>query len=427
MTVHSVRVLGTSITRKSFLDKLTAGLFTPQTTDDVFKETKDLATKLDRHDIFDQVKVYLDTNQKHKDTVDVTIQLDEKPRGLIKTAYGARENEIYVIGSAISRNLFGGAESVGASFGFGTLTKSAVEGVFTTPLNGSPYVTLSGFVNSSIKDHSLINLYEEQSKSAGVRIKTESQYGEHELAYAKSERVTTAYPTASATVREQSGSNSKSSIYHSFVHDTRDHKTLPTQGHYVGLFQEWAGVGGKGDSNFIKHEFLGQCHHTLVRNGVGANASRVSLSIGGKAGLLTSLDNSKVFLSDRLYLGGPSSLRGFKAGGIGARNGNDALGGNVYWSLGASLISTLPGSSAHLPIKMHAFANAGNLSEWNRGEPAKNTLEDLTRQPRLSVGLGLIFHHDIGRIETNFTVPLKFRNGDIIDSGLNFGIGINFL
>ncbi|ORZ06082.1 bacterial surface antigen, partial [Absidia repens] len=229
------------------------------------------------------------------------------------------------------------------------------------------------------------------------------------------------------SVREQSGINSKSSIYHSFVHDTRNHKTLPTQGHYVGLFQEWAGVGGKGDSNFIKHEFLGQCHHTLASDGVGANASRISLSIGGKAGLLTSLDNSKVFLSDRLYLGGPLSLRGFKAGGIGARNGNDALGGNVYWSLGASLISTLPGSSAHLPIKMHAFANAGNMSEWNRGEPAKNTWEDLTRQPRLSVGLGLIFHHDIGRIETNFSVPLKFRNGDIIDSGLNFGIGINFL
>jgi hypothetical protein len=92
----------------------------------------------------------------------------------------------------VSRNLFGGAESIGASFAFGNRTKSAVEvkgkmrerkqpmantyffvmqGIFTTPLNGSPNVTLSAFVNQSIKDHSAINFYEEASKSAGVGIK----------------------------------------------------------------------------------------------------------------------------------------------------------------------------------------------------------------------------------------------------------------
>jgi outer membrane protein insertion porin family len=102
------------------------------------------------------------------------------------------------------------------------------------------------------------------------------------------------------------------------VHDTRDHKTLPTQGHYLGLFQEWAGVGGKGDSSFFKHELAGQCHHTLVNK----TCSRVSLSIGGKAGLLTSFNNVPVNLSDRMYLGGPLSLRGFKMGGIGGRNGS---------------------------------------------------------------------------------------------------------
>lgn len=98
--MHSVRVLGTNITRKSFLDTLTAGLFNPQTTAQVFKETKDLATNLDRHDIFEEIKVYLDTNQETKDTVDVTLLLKEKPRGLIKTAFVAGNNEVQFVSVA---------------------------------------------------------------------------------------------------------------------------------------------------------------------------------------------------------------------------------------------------------------------------------------------------------------------------------------
>ncbi|KAI8098910.1 surface antigen-domain-containing protein [Halteromyces radiatus] len=426
MSVHSVRVLGTSITRKSFLDTLTQGLFTPQTTSDVFKEAQDIATKLDHHDVFDEIKVYLDTNQNLKDTVDVTIQLKEKSRGLVKTAFCTGDNEVHVIGSVLSRNLFGGAETFDTSFSFGNRTLAAGEAVLSTPLNGSPYLTLSGFVNGAIKDHSLINPYKEESQTKGLRVKIQSLYGENEISYALTQRDITAYPTASSTIREQSGANTKSSVYHSFVHDTRNHKTLPTEGHYLGLFQEWAGVGSKGDSNFIKHEIFGQTHRTLVNKGVGTDAVRVSLSLSGKAGLLASLDNNKVNLSDRLYLGGPLSLRGFKSGGIGARNGNDALGGNVYWAVGASMISTIPGS-AHLPIKLHAFANAGNMSQWQRGEEMNKTIEDLSREPRVSIGLGLIFHHEVARIETNFTIPLRFRTGDVIDSGFGFGVGINFL
>jgi outer membrane protein insertion porin family len=95
--------------------------------------------------------------------------------------------------------------------------------------------------------------------------------------------------------------------------------------------------------------------------------------------------------------------------------------------MGASVISTLPGQSSKLPIKMHAFVNTGNMANWKQSEPVNKTLEDLAREPRVSVGLGLIFHLDAARVETNFTVPLRFRTGDVIDSGFNFGIGINFL
>lgn len=39
---------------------------------------------------------------------------------------------------------------------------------------------------------------------------------------------------------------------------------------------------------------------------------------------------------------------------------DDALGGNVFYAAGVSLTSPIPGAT-HLPIKAHAFFNAGNV------------------------------------------------------------------
>ncbi|CAO3650484.1 unnamed protein product [Cunninghamella blakesleeana] len=425
LSVNSVSILGTSITRKSFLNSVTSGIFKPQTTAEVFNVTKDIAARLNQHDIFEEIQVFLDNNKQNKDTVDVTIQLKEKPKALIQTGIGLGNNEFYSNGAFVLRNLFGGAESLSTSFAFGNRTKQAVEGSLTTPLNGSPYTNVSVFINHSIHDYSLTNAYKEEAQSAGLRFKTQSDFGAHELSYAATQRDITGLPTASSIVRGQSGQNKKSSVYHSFVHDTRDHVTLPTKGNYFGLFQEFAGAGSKSETKFLKHEFVGQTHRALIEtnNGNKADDFRVSLSIGGKAGYLTSLDGKDINVSDRFYLGGPLSVRGFKNGGIGAREGNDSVGGNAYWALGASLISTIPGS-AHLPIKLHAFANAGNISQYENRE---KVLQDLTKDCRVSVGAGIILHHQFARIEANFCVPLQKRPGDIVQEGIQFGFGINFL
>lgn len=123
------------------------------------------------------------------------------------------------------------------------------------------------------------------------------------------------------SVRAASGENTKASVHHAFVHDKRDHAVMPSTGHYVGVFSELAGVGQKGDSSFTKHEVAGQFHHTLFQG--QAEQSKVVFSVGAKAGLLATLDNDKpAHLSDKYFLGGPLSVRGFKMGGIGPRDGS---------------------------------------------------------------------------------------------------------
>ena len=46
---------------------------------------------------------------------------------------------------------------------------------------------------------------------------------------------------------------------------------------------------------------------------------------------------------------------------------DDAIGGNVYFAAGASLTAPIPGA-AHLPVRAHAFVNAGNIANKAKGK-----------------------------------------------------------
>lgn len=61
------------------------------------------------------------------------------------------------------------------------------------------------------------------------------------------------------------------------------------------------------------------------------------------------------------------------------------------------------------------------------GVPLNKSVEQLVKESRTSTGFGLIFHHELARIEANFCVPLQFKTGDLAQAGLQFGLGLNFL
>lgn len=122
------------------------------------------------------------------------------------------------------------------------------------------------------------------------------------------------------SVRSQSGTNEKSSVFHSFVRDHRDDAVLPTRGHYLGIYQELAGLGGRGDTSYLKHELNASYHQSLIDSKSKDDAKFV-LSTSFRAGLFSTVleapkgsDGPKI--SDRFYVGGPTSVRGFKMGGI---------------------------------------------------------------------------------------------------------------
>ncbi|CEG83697.1 hypothetical protein RMATCC62417_17576 [Rhizopus microsporus] len=273
-----------------------------------------MASQLQNHDVFEEIKIYLDTNHQQPDTVDITLRLKEKEKGIFHTKVNVGDNQAELNGTAGVRNLFGGAEQAYTSFSFGNRTRAAFEGAIESPFRGDANIKIGLFVNGSIRDHSQINAFKETAKSCGVRVKAFNKFGEHQVAYTLTDRDIVALQQASSTVRHQSGSHQKHALSHQFVRDERDDQLLPMSGHYLSLFQEVAGMSDKGDVSYVKHELNGSYHQPIVRD-------LLTLSTSVRAGLMTHVSKDAP-VTDRFYLGGPLSVRGFKTGGIGERDGS---------------------------------------------------------------------------------------------------------
>ncbi|KAH8549405.1 surface antigen-domain-containing protein [Umbelopsis sp. PMI_123] len=427
--VSSLRVVGTGSTRTSFLNSVTSGIFRATTLQQVVESVQDAADKLRRHDIFSNIEVVLDTAKETTDAIDVVLKLEEKGRTVVKTNAEISDNEANVNGNFVLRNLFGGAETFGTSVEFGNRNKAAFKSYLSTPVKSSPDAKLVAHISGRLRDNTGIASYEEFNRNAGVAFKAISKCGFHELGYNATWRDTKAQNTASANVKDQAGQSFKTAITHSFIRDRRDNATLPTQGHYLALHHELAGVGTKSDSSYFKKELAAQVHHRLWGPVVAESGQAVAplvLSGGFRAGLIASLDKKEPHISDRFILGGPTSIRGFKLGGIGPRDGDDAAGGEAYWAAGLSAVAAIPGI-IDKPIKAHAFINAGNLIKWSTGTSYNETKEALLLNPRISYGVGLIFHHPAARVEANFCFPVQFSGGDLEQAGFQAGFGINFL
>lgn len=89
--------MGTNATRNSFLNSVTSNVFDADTTEQVLKRVQDIAAQLQKHNIFDEIKIYLDTNHDIADTVDVTLHLKEKDKGLFETKVNVGNNQAELV------------------------------------------------------------------------------------------------------------------------------------------------------------------------------------------------------------------------------------------------------------------------------------------------------------------------------------------
>lgn len=379
--------------------------------------------------------------------LDVILTAKEKSRILLKSGTDLGNVEGSAYGNFLWRNIFGGAENLNLNASWGTRTRSAYQAAFETPILSNPdfRFELGGISSSTQK---VWASHEEGLKGAWAKLRWLSQSGHfHEFGYNGFWRQLTGLSeAASPSVRADAGDSVKSSIFHNWVNERRDNPLLPSRGYYAKAFNELAGWGPlKGDVSFWKSEIETQGAVPIPIPGIKGN-SGVSFTTGFRAGLLYPLGldaDSRPQLSrinDRFVLGGPTDVRGFRICGLGPREGQDSLGGDVYAAGSANLLVPVPRVGVDHPLRLQAFVNGGRLlplrtsqktTPTNSAEvndAAASTLSELTNGlPSAAAGVGLVYAHPVARFELNFSLPLVLRKGEEGRKGLQLGIGINFL
>ncbi|PBP19821.1 mitochondrial outer membrane protein, partial [Diplocarpon rosae] len=460
VTVSSICVIGAAHTRRSFLDGifnpiLSANKDAPYTLSEALQEVGTAADRLRRFEIFQpSLFTFIDRPSSSSPAstptdIDIYIRATERSRLSLKTGTDLGNVEGSAYGNLTWRNILGGAESLTLNASTGTRTRSSYQASLDVPLLSDPdrRLTVDALSSSTLKPWAS---HDEALKGAGVKY-TWGAESKHQLAYTGVWRQVTALAKgASPTVRADAGDSVKSSISHTWLMDKRNHPFLPNAGYLLKSVSEIAGWGPlRGDVAFWKSELETSAAIAIPVPGIKGD-SGVSLTTGFRAGLLYPLSSgfrgtplaSRV--NDRFQLGGPTDVRGFKISGLGPRDGDDAVGGDVYAAASANLLLPFPKVGRDSPLRWQLFANGGRLlaltdggsdGGGSRGRGGVSTQEQLYKTlaqlthglPSLAAGVGVVYAHPVARFELNFSLPLVLRQGEAGRKGLQFGVGINFL
>jgi outer membrane protein insertion porin family len=208
----------------------------------------------------------------------------------------------------------------------------------------------------------------------------------------------------------------RSSVSHSVTYDTIDDRTLPREGIFAQVTQEFAGLGG--DSDYYKISGKARYFHTLLEDAdvIG------SLSVSG--GHMWGTGDTKVF--DQFTLSA-SDIRGFESGGIGPRatSTDDALGGETYFTASAEASFPLPLISRDAGLRGAIFADAGTLYGNDVKTVAADRVRGESMSIRASVGASLIWASPFGPLRLDYAVPVKKENFDEVQR-FKFGIATQF-
>ncbi|KAH8110299.1 surface antigen-domain-containing protein [Phellopilus nigrolimitatus] len=404
MRIASVRVRGAAQTRPAFLSWLIKPhLDTTLHADisslkDVLQTTKHLTNTLLDTDIFAAVLPRIQASRDalaSSGDVDLVFDTRHKGRYFLKTSteLGDQEGSVTIQGRA--RNAFGGAESLEAAISSGLKTR------------------LAGL-------HRLISSPHSVAQDPRGALRTVGRRTTSEFAYEAALRhIHTLTPTASISIREAAGHSVKSALSHVWTFDSRDDKAVPSRGSLFRSYHELAGLGGS--VAFFKSSLAFQTARSLLTNS--------TLSFSARTGYIYPLSSSPdrvPRLADRFTLGGPLDVRMFHQNGLGPRDGSDALGGDLFWAAGVSLISDLPKRS-QWPVKTHFFLNAGHLDGLNREIPLLDSVRSCVSRPSISAGIGLLYRLDPVRVEFNFGVPVAANRSDAHRRGFQIGIGLDYL
>lgn len=365
--------------------------------------------RLQNLDFFESVTVErLPGSEPDQTTIKVAVE--EKSTGSLSlgAGYSTDDGPLAEIGVS-ERNFLGAGQQLALNLRVAA-EASQLRFAYTEPYFLDREVSAGVDVFRTLKDNQSESSFDSETLGAGMRLGypiTEelSQSWRYTLTL---QEITNVGSDASIYVRAQEGEETLSEVSHTLLYDRRDNSVNPTEGYYVRLINDLAGLGGT--THYLRNTVKAGQYFSF------ANDDYV-LGVSGKVGSIYGIGED-VNLLDRFFIGG-TDLRGFEVSGVGPRDTStdDALGGE--WMYTGSVELKFPlGLPNELGILGRVFSDLGSSGSLSDSASA---IED-TGSLRMSVGAGITWTSPFGPIGIDFGVPVLEESFDKTEPvRINFG------
>jgi len=206
---------------------------------------------------------------------------------------------------------------------------------------------------------------------------------------------------ASPAILQQEGTTLTSLIGQDLTYDRRDSRISPTEGYFVRLSADYAGIGG--DLNYVRGRLSTGFYLPISED--------IIASLIATGGIIEGIDQP-IRITDSFFLGG-DNLRGFATAGVGPRDltTGDALGGKKV-AFGSLQLRFPIGLPDEYGITGTLFSDFGTLTDIDFDE--STTLNDIRDIPsvRVSWGTGLSWNSPVGPLSLDFAWPLQQESFD---------------
>lgn len=362
------------------------------------------------------------------DRVIVNVDVEDQPTGEFSVAGGYSTSD-GVIGEVAlgERNFLGRGQYARIAAQLGQNVQG-FDFSFTEPYFLGQRISAGIDLYAKERDETDYSSYKIDTYGGGVRfgfaITDEFSIGTRYQLYQQDLRVPDRYKKlnddrASVALLEAEGKTWTSLAGLSLIYNTLDVPRDPTQGLYLELKGDVAGLGG--DAKFVRGTFDGRYYHPIW------NENFVGM-LRAQAGHIVAFGDDDLRVLDH-FSGGPDLVRGFEPQGFGPRdvgtrgltNGSpndDPLGGTTYFGGSAEVQFPIFGLPKEIGLKGAVFADAGTVFDYKgiKHFEVEDTNVRVNNQDsskiRSSVGASLLWTSPLGPIRFDFAHVLSKEKYD---------------
>ena len=342
--------------------------------------------------LFTKVDIRTHKAKGKKNVVDVDVKVEEGKWGSIGigAGYSTREN-LMLTGSIEHKNLFGRGYNVKLRADMGSKTQYFRFSFFNPAVRDSIYSM--GF--ELYHDRDEYDSFSSKTTGGSVRVGRPlpwwGLYGS--VRYTLQDvNVYNVDETASIYVKDQRGQRTESKMLFNLIRDRRNSRRDPTRGTRESFSFENGGGPLGGDVDFWKTVADASWYHPFWWD--------TTLMIHGRAGAMDSYGGKKLLITEKFFVGGQRTIRGFEYGYAGPRDSNgDAIGAKNELIMNTELIFPI---YKEIGLKGVVFFDAG------KGFDSWSDIGEI----RTAAGFGLRWLSPMGPLRLEWGFNLNKKNDE---------------